>query len=76
MKTKGELIKDIIKGLEEEARYKDIQDKFEKRSELEVSIGRIKQVVKEMEEKGEAHIERRVNESGNAITYVSSKNKK
>jgi len=70
MKTKGEVVRKIILGSEEPLRYADIADLFEKKTSMEVSNGRVKQVALEMAEEGKVTINHRVNEKGNAISYV------
>jgi len=71
--TKGDLIKDIIWESDEPLTYKEIIRTFEEKTEDKVTIPRIRQVVQEMEEAGKAEVERRINEKGNAVSYVKSR---
>lgn len=73
MKTKGEAIRKIILGTEKPLKYADIAELFEKETGIEVSYGRVKQVALEMLEEGKVTINHKVNEKGNAVSYVKSK---
>jgi len=71
--TKGDLVRDIILESDESLTYKEIVQTFEEKTEGEkVTIPRIRQVVQEMEDAKEAEVERRINEKGNAISYVKA----
>jgi len=71
--TKGELVRNIILESDEPLTYKEIVQTFkEKTGDEKVTIPRIRQVVREMEDAEEAEVERRINEKGNAVSYVKS----
>jgi len=70
--TKGDLIKDIILSSDKPLAYKEIVAIFKERTEEDVSIPRIRQVTQEMLKNGEAKVERKIDENGNAIAYISS----
>jgi len=71
--TKGDLIRDIILGSDKPLAYKEIVGIFKERTGKDVSIPRIRQVTQVMLENGEAEVERKIDENGNAIAYISPK---
>jgi len=71
--TKGKAVREIISELEKPTRYADIAELFEKETGIEVSNGRVKQVALEMSEEGKVAINHKVNEKGNAVSYVEPK---
>jgi len=71
--TKGDLVKDIILESGKPLTYKEIVRTFEERTGDKVTIPRIRQVVREMEDAEKVEVERRINEKGNAVSYVKSR---